>query len=127
MKRVIGVDLGGTHLRVSLIQDNKIVKYLKKQTPQEPKALIQELFNSVAELMEKGVKGIGVASPGPLKDGVIKNPPNLPLKNYNLKKELSKRFKKRVEVGNDADCVALAESRLGCKKRNFIILTDHNA
>jgi len=74
-------------------------------------------------MMKKRVKGIGIASPGPLKDGIIKNPPNLPLRNFNLKKYLQKKFKKRVEVANDADCVALAEKEYGCKKNNFIVLT----
>ncbi len=122
-KKVIGVDLGGTHLRVSLIKGGKIIKYLKKETPKEKDALIAELFNSIFELVDKEVKGIGVASPGPLKEGIIKNPPNLPLRDYNLKKELEKRFKLPVEVANDADCVAIAEAQFGVKKKDFIILT----
>tara|TARA_Y100000310_G_scaffold344591_1_gene458183 strand:- start:10424 stop:11245 length:822 start_codon:yes stop_codon:yes gene_type:complete len=121
----IGIDLGGTYLRVALIRNNKILKYIKKKTPSEKNKLIQELFNTISELTNenKNITGIGIASPGPLKDGIIKNPPNLPLQNYNLKKEIQKKFKKRVEVENDASCVALAESKLGCKRNNFIILT----
>ena len=34
-----------------------------------------------------------------------------------------KKFKKPVEVANDADCVALSEAKYGCKKKNFFILT----
>jgi glucokinase len=81
------------------------------------------LFKNIGLLMNKDVKGIGIGCAGPLKDGVIKNPPNLPLKNYNIKAELKKRFKVRVEVGNDAHCVALAEAKFGVRKKNFIILT----
>ena len=73
--------------------------------------------------MSKDVKGIGIASPGPLSNGIIKNPPNLPLKNFNLKQYLQKKFKKRVELINDGQAVAFAESKLGCRKKNFFVLT----
>ncbi len=122
-KKIIAVDLGGTYLRTALIENHRIIKYIKKETPKTKKELLEHLYSTIASLMSKDVKGIGVASPGPLKDGIIKNPPNLPLKNFNLKKELQGKFKVKVVVENDANCVALAESNLGCKKRNFIILT----
>tara|TARA_Y100000310_G_scaffold282789_2_gene304289 strand:- start:4408 stop:5238 length:831 start_codon:yes stop_codon:yes gene_type:complete len=123
MVKKIGVDLGGTNLRVALIQNNKVLKYLKKSTPKNGKDLFELLCVLIKSLDSKDVKGIGVASPGPLKNGIIKNPPNLPLKNFNLKAELKKRFKKRVEIDNDASCVALAESKIGCRKKNFFVLT----
>jgi glucokinase len=123
MTKIIAVDLGGTNLRVSLVQDNKILKYLKENTPKTKEELVKLLFRQIESLMDKDVKGIGVASAGPLIDGIIKNPPNLPLKNYNIKAELKKKFKVRVEVCNDAHSVALAEAKFGVKKKNFIILT----
>ena len=123
MGKIIAIDLGGTNLRVSLVKGNKILKYIKKETPKTGKELIKVLFENIGHLMDKDVIGIGVSSAGPLINGIIKNPPNLPLKNFNLKKALEKKFKKRVEVENDAACVALAETKLGCKKRNFFILT----
>jgi glucokinase len=122
-KEVIAVDLGGTFLRVALVKGNKIIKYTKKKTPKEKNALVRELFNSISSLMNKNVKAIGVASAGPLKKGIIKNPPNLPFRTLNLKKIIKSKFKKRVEVENDAACVALAEAKLGCKKKDFIVLT----
>jgi len=121
--KIIAVDLGGTNLRVSLVRNNKILEYIKNKTPKDKKELINLMFNKIEGLMDKDVKGIGVASAGPLKNGIIRNPPNLPLKNYNIKADLEKRFKVRVEVCNDAHCVALAESKLGVKKKNFIVLT----
>jgi predicted NBD/HSP70 family sugar kinase len=45
------------------------------------------------------------------------------LRNYNLKEALQKKFKVPAVVKNDADCVAFAELKLGCKKKNFILLT----
>lgn len=124
-KKIIAIDLGGTYLRVSLIRHNKILKYIKKQTPKDKKTLLKELFSTIDELMDKSVKGIGVSSVGPLENGIIRNPPNLVLQNFNLKKALEKRFRVRVEVENDANCVALAESKFGVGKgkRNLIVLT----
>ena len=39
MAKVIAVDLGGTNLRVSLVQNNKIIKYMKDKTPKTQKEL----------------------------------------------------------------------------------------
>lgn len=120
---IIALDLGGTHLRIAIVKKNKIIKYHKQKTSKTSAGLKRRIFELVDDFMSKKVKGICVASAGPLKDGTIRNPPNLPLRNYNLKKALQDKFKVRAEVKNDADCVALAELKLGCKKKNFIILT----
>jgi len=125
-RKVIAVDLGGTNLRVSLVRDRKILEYKRMLTPKTKEALIKEMFGHISEFMdkeEKNIYGIGIASPGPLKDGIIINPENIPLKNYNLKETVRKKFRVRVEVENDAKCVALAEAELGVKKKNFFILT----
>jgi glucokinase len=121
--KIIAVDLGGTFLRTAIVKNNKILKYVKKNTPKNKKDLVKELLFSIESLMTKDVKAIGVASAGPLKNGIIKNPPNLPFKTLNLKRILKKKFKKKIEIRNDAGCVALAEAKLGCKKNNFFVLT----
>jgi len=123
MTKVIAVDLGGTNLRVSLVENHFIKKYIKNKTPKTQKELENLLIDTIDSIMEKDVKGIGIASAGPLDDGTIRNPPNLPLRNYPIKKILEKRFKKKVVLCNDAQSVALAELHLGVKKKNFIILT----
>jgi len=120
---IIAMDLGGTNLRIALVKDNKILKYHKGKTPKTSAEIKKRIFGLIGDYMSNEIKGIAVASPGPLKDGTIMNPPNLPLRNYNLKKALKNKFKVPVEVKNDADCVAFAESKLGCKKKNFVILT----
>lgn len=123
MIKKIGVDLGGTYLRVGIVENNRVIKYIKKQTPKTEKELVEEMAKSISECMSKDVVGIGVASPGPLKDGIIYNTPNLPFKHFNLKQFLQRKFKKRIEIKNDAHCVALAEAKLGCRKKNFVVMT----
>ncbi len=121
--KIIAMDMGGTNLRIALIQNNKILEYYKEKTPKTSQGIKTRIFELVEDYMTKDVKGIAISSPGPLKNGTIMNPPNLPLRNYNLKKALQDKFKIPAEVKNDADCVAYAELKLGCKKKNFIILT----
>jgi len=121
--KVVALDIGGTNTRVALVQGSKVLKYLKNPTPKTKEAFLKNIKDMVSKVIDKDVKGIGVGCPGPLAEGVIKNPPNLPLKNFNLKKFLEDEFRKRVVVENDAKCVALAELKLGCRKKNFIILT----
>ena len=127
---IVGIDLGGTFLRVGLIKKGKIETYVKKKTPKSRQKLLNELVNTIKDVADsrklKDIKAIGVASPGPLdsEKGIIKNPPNLPFNNFNLKKYLENKFPKaKVKIENDANCVALAEARLGCRRKNFIILT----
>ncbi len=120
---VIAVDLGGTNLRVARVRNNKILQYVKRRTPKQRNKLIMALYDTIASLMTLNVKAIGVSSAGPLEAGIIKNPPNMPLHNFNMKEKLKKVFNKRVEVENDANCVAIAEAKLGCKKKNFVVLT----
>jgi glucokinase len=121
--KIVAVDLGGTNLRIAIVKHGKILKYRKEKTPKVSAEIKERIFELVEDFMSDDVKGIAVASPGPLKDGTIRNPPNLPLRNYNLKKALEDRFKVPAVVKNDADCVAFAELNLGYKRRNFVLLT----
>ncbi len=120
---VLAVDIGGTNIRVALINGRKIKNYMKFSTPKTKKELDEVLISAISQVIGKNVKAIGVGCPGPLKNGIILNPPNLPWKNFDLKKFLEKKFKKKVVVENDAKCVALAELNYGIKKNNFVILT----
>jgi len=122
MGKRIGVDLGGTHLRVGIVENGKVLKYIKKSTPKTKDGLLDELTKSISECMSDDVEGIGISSPGPLKDGVLHNTPNLPFKVFNLKKFVQDKFKKRVEVENDVHCIAIAELNAGVKKKNFLVM-----
>jgi len=126
MDKIIAVDFGGTSIRAALMKDKRILRLAKKDTLADKgsRIVLKQLISAIKEVKgDEKIKGIGVGSPGPLLDGVIKNPPNIPLKNFNLKKFLKNKFKVRVEVENDANCAALAELYYGVKKKNFIVLT----
>lgn len=120
---VVAVDIGGTNLRTALVKGKKVMSYVKVPTPRSKEALEVALIGAISSVITKEVSGIGVGSPGPLKNGVILNPPNLPWRNFNLKSFLEREFHKKVVVENDAKCVALAELYYGVKKKNFVIMT----
>lgn len=122
----IAVDFGGTNIRAALVKNLKIIKIVKKEThtSKGKNFVISQLIKAIKEAKNnRNINGIGIGSPGPLKNGIIKNPPNLPLKNVNLRKIIQKKFKVKTVIENDAKCAALAEAKLGTKKKNFILLT----
>ena len=57
------------------------MKYWKEKTPKTSVGIKMKIMELVEDYMSDDVKGIAVASPGPLMGGTIKNPPNLPLRN----------------------------------------------
>jgi predicted NBD/HSP70 family sugar kinase len=121
-KDVIAFDIGGTSIRCGLVRDRKILKLIRCETPKTRKAFLEKVVEMGNEFMDKNITGIGIGFPAPIKNGVVKNPPNIKLKNFDLKNYLKKKFKKRVEIANDVDCVALAELKFGIKKKNFFVI-----
>ncbi|MEK6934984.1 MAG: ROK family protein [Nanoarchaeota archaeon] len=122
----IAVDLGGTYIRAALFKGSKIIKLHKTETQAKKgkSFVIKNLVNAIKEVKQnKKIKGIGIGSPGPISHGIIKNPPNLPFKTLNLQKTIQSKFKIKTIVENDANCAALAEARLGVKKKNIALLT----
>lgn len=125
-KEVIAFDIGGTNMRAALVNSNthKISKYNTCKTPKQKKQLLQKIDEFIKILNSPRIKGIGIGFPGYIKNGKITKAHNLPsLNGFNLKNHLQKKYKKQVEIANDVACFAIAESKLGSKKENFIIIT----
>ncbi len=122
-KEVLTLDLGGTHLRIACVKNGKIINFIRKETSQNKTKLLKEIVEGIEECVEKNVKRIGISCAGVIDNGIVRNSPNLPLENFNLKKYLQNKFKAKVEIENDANCVALAEAKYGVKRKNFFILT----
>jgi len=138
MKRVlIGVDWGGTFLKVGIL-DSKLSVRIKKIIPtkeiEKKKDFLSkfpQIIKSILKkinLTEKNVRALGIGAPGiiDVKKGYIYVLPNVKgWEGVNLKKLLERRFKFPVFIDNDANLIALAESRLGAGKNfsNFLCLT----
>jgi len=121
MRLAIGIDIGGTKISGVLMNDKG--KILKKHTElTEANRSRSEVLDSIAEVISKlkvkGVKGVGVGSPGfVLPNGKITCIHNIPsLEGAFIIKELEKRTKLKVAIENDSNCFALAEQRMGAAK-----------
>lgn len=121
---VLAADLGGTHLRVALVDDTgRILEQLKQETPKGDSAeLIVDAFASAAKKWHSDQLPVVAASlmvPGAV-DGdkaVVVQAPNLPsLVNFGLKAALEDRLGWPVFLENDANAAAVGEMWLGAAR-----------
>lgn len=133
MKKVIGVDLGGTNIVTAIVDSKGKVLGRDKRPTQVSlgaKKVITRIADSArASLQASGlslsdVAAVGIGSPGPLnpKSGVILNWVNGGWKNVPLGPELKKNFKKRVFIENDANVAALGEAWVGAGRGEKVVL-----
>jgi len=131
-KYTIGVDFGGTNVKLALVKFSgksfKIVGFDTFATQNYKRdALIEQLVIRIikfkAESTYKGnrVRGVGVGVPGRVDfdKGLVCDLTNVPgWKNVHLKAVLEAKIKVPVLVDNDANLMALAESRFGAAQGN---------
>jgi glucokinase len=124
----IGVDLGGTNLRVAAVDEGG--KLLAKTTlhtevSQGREHVIDELCRATSSMVQDmrqqqqdgcALCGIGVGVPGLVdsESGQLLDSPNLPgWSNYDVKGEIERRLGTAVILENDANAAALGEQWLG--------------
>ena len=128
MRYSIGVDIGGTNIRLAVIdEEGNIVAVNKQRTkkmskPSDLVDQIEELYESV-NASRYNIVGMGVGVPGPVKQstGHVHVLSNIGLSDFNLKEMLEERLNIKVVVGNDAKVAALAEARLGAGKGEHVV------
>jgi glucokinase len=119
---VFAVDLGGTHLRVALVDDSgKILQHRKQETPkgESPDAILDALANAAREWDCDRVVAASIMVPGAVDTdkAVVVQAPNLPsLINFPLKAELEQRLGWPVFLENDANAAAVGEMWLGAAR-----------
>lgn len=133
MKKVIGVDLGGTSIYGGLIDfQGNILKRAERKTKQARgnKQVLNLIADVIDELLEDDVLGIGIGSPGFIdsKEGkVLHVGGNIDdWANTDIRGNLSKRFPELpIYVENDANVAALCEHWVGAGKylTSFVMLT----
>lgn len=135
--RFVAVDLGGTRLRVALVDEQlHILRRLDEATDHRRGAegVIEQLMRLAARCLEQGglawpeIAALGVGCPGPLdtRDGVVHSPPNMHgWRDVPLRAELAKKSGVPVVVANDANVAGLGEYHYGSGhgSRNFVYLT----
>ena len=117
----IGIDLGGTNVRVALVDNNGIVNIIKEackadKSVEETTGHIKDMIRRMITTEVKGI-GVGVPSAVDPEKGIVYNVMNIPAwKEVHLKKILEKEFNLPVYVNNDANCFVLGEQQYGKAK-----------
>ncbi len=120
----IGVDLGGTNLRVAVVDDaGKLLEKMTTgtQVTRGRDRVITELCADIQQLAGKfksagTLVGIGIGVPGiiDMHTGMVHESPNLPgWHNYPVRDDIERRLGTRVILENDANAAAMGEFWLG--------------
>jgi glucokinase len=130
--QVIGIDLGGTAIKLGrFASDGSCLQSLTVPTPQPatPLPVVKAIVDAIAQVEpEQQAIAIGIGTPGPSDaDGrIAKIAINLPeWRDVPLADWLEAKTGKPTVVENDANCAGLGEAWLGAGRRfkDFILLT----
>ena len=124
----IGVDIGGSHIAVGLVdEEGKIIvikeKNMNKKDRENIEKFIEEniaisINNIIKEnnLKQKDIKIIGIACPGTISNGKIIKSNNLGIYNFNIVERLQRYFSAPIKISNDAKCAGMCEKEYGALK-----------
>ncbi len=134
----IGIDLGGTNIVASVVDDDYNIIGTSKTPTNAPRSA-DEIFDDIAEVCEEAVKAadltmkdidsVGMGTPGTVnQDGIIEFANNLAFNNVPARTMLANRINKpeqKVFIENDANCAALGEAYAGCGNgaKDFVAVT----
>ena len=132
----IGVDLGGTNLRIAAVTtDGQLLEKVTVATRIDLGAhhVVDNMCDAIRTLSDRYRKGgtflgagIGVAGIIDLEAGIVRKSANLPgWENYHVRDEIEKRLGARIFLENDAKVAALGEQWLGAGRNipNMAMLT----
>ena len=128
MAKIIGIDVGGSHISAGLFVNGRMTerKYVLLGKVNTRKQFFKKMFMLIDSLYDKKVKKIGIGFPAPVVNGRVFEVHNIPaLDNVNVKTEISRKYKVKCKVENDANCFVLAEAKLGAAKgkKNVVGIT----
>lgn len=127
---IIGVDLGGTVVKVGRVEMERVVKYTSANiTPRgEEKQILNEIVEALEKVFDQSIAGIGIGVPSvvDVEKGIVYNVQNIPSwKKVPIKEILENHFQTPVYVNNDANCFVVGEKYFGKGKkyRNLVGVT----
>lgn len=128
MNHYIGIDLGGTNVRVAKIDESgNIIQDIKSPSfaKEGPEKVVSNIIDMIYKIDDyQNCKGIGIGVPGPVDTykGVMTMSTNLPgFTLYPIAKIISEKFNLPVFLDNDANVAGLAEALVGSGKGNPIV------
>ncbi len=132
----IGIDLGGTNIKVGLVDENcNIVAKTAAKTnlPRPADEICASIVESVWKVLGEAkvtigeVNSIGIGTPGVANrdNGIVLYSCNLDFKNTDLRSLIKKRLDKPIFVENDANAAAFGEVLAGAGKgcKNVVVVT----
>jgi glucokinase len=133
MAKTIGVDLGGSHVLATIVDDDgKILDRAEYDiTDHDPAVVVETIASAIGDVLartkEKSITAIGLGAPGniDLGTGAVRYSPNFGWHDVPLGAKLRERFDKTIFIGNDARCAVLGEHAFGTGRgtANFVLLT----
>ncbi len=136
-KNRIGIDVGGTNVKIALVDEKGKIKYSNsvptraemgyEYTVNNIKQAIYDLLKET-KLEPKNIEGIGFGFPGQVdyKSGIVRLAPNIPgWVDVPIAKLIEDEFHIPTRVDNDVRCAALGELNFGAGKgcENLICIT----
>lgn len=124
-----GIDLGGTKIEGAILESTENPNVLfRDRVPTEADKGYDHILQQIKKVVDLMVahagykpKAIGIGTPG-VHDprlGTMKNCNTVAMNGKPMKKDIENLLGIKVEMANDADCFALAETRLGVVKEQF--------
>ncbi len=133
---VIGVDLGGTQLRVGVLRGATLLSRVGLLTGEDPtpERIIPRIYDAIGQAVNEAgttldqIAGIGIGAPGPLdnRTGIVFKPPNLPgWDRVPLRFLFKEHFNLPIFVENDANAAGLGEYMFGAGRgsKDMVYLT----
>ncbi|MCX6152072.1 MAG: ROK family protein [Ignavibacteriales bacterium] len=119
--KILGIDLGGTNLRVGLVENDKLVRIECKQINSDgtQEEILIDIFSLIEKFPLDEIIGLGIGVPGvvDLKKGIVYEVQNIPSWNeVKLKEYLEEKYHIPVYINNDANCFAAGEKYFGKAK-----------
>ena len=126
MKYCIGVDLGGTNIKIGIVDIETaqilVSSSVPTKAPRPAEDIAVDIFNLSKKLLCEinldlsEIMWVGVASPGIVKNGTVITATNLAWRNVPFGMILSRMIGKEVHLANDANAAAYAEALAGVGK-----------
>ena len=111
---IIGVDLGGTHVRTGRIEDGRISAIASERIRSHGtmEEVLEDLVRCIGQVLTPRAEAIGLGVPAVVdtREGVVSDAVNIPSwKEVPLRRILEDRFGLPVYINNDANCFAAGE------------------
>ena len=116
----IGIDIGGSHIGIGLINNGEIIEKVEKEIikKETEKSIIEYIDSIITEMIQnnKNIDMVGIATPGYIQGFCMKNLVNLGIEELDFSKLINKHKNLKFNIKNDSKMAAIAEKKYGAIK-----------